>query len=40
MFNITRMGETRNGYSILVGKPEGHLGDIGIDGGVETVFGL
>jgi hypothetical protein len=31
---VAQMGEMRNVYSILVGKPEGknHLEDLGIDG--------
>jgi hypothetical protein len=32
---VTRMGEMRNVYNILVGKPErkSHLEDLGVDGG-------
>jgi hypothetical protein len=31
---VTRMGDMRNAYKILVGKPEGknHSGDLGVDG--------
>jgi hypothetical protein len=32
--HVARMGEGRNGYRVLVGKPEGkdHLEDQGVDG--------
>jgi hypothetical protein len=32
--HVTRMGEERNVYNVLVGKPEGksHLEDQGVDG--------
>jgi hypothetical protein len=29
---VAHIGEMRNSYNIFVGKPEGDLGDLGVDG--------
>ena len=30
--HVARMGEERGVYRVLVGKPEDHCGDLGVDG--------
>jgi hypothetical protein len=40
--HVARMGEGRNVYRVLVGKPEGkdHLKDQGVDGRMESKWNL
>jgi hypothetical protein len=34
--HVARMGKERNVYKVLVGKPEGHLEDEGVDGRMRS----